>query len=109
MEHYRVMIAQSGKEDIKERKRYILSKFRAENFTQKIKKAVQSLDTLPTGYELTGFQYRGYVIYYKPYQTYLLFFIVDDSRKEVIVLRVLQDQQNWKYIIREWIKMTEQQ
>ena len=113
MEHYRVMIAQSGKEDIKERKRYILSKFRyrtlAENFTQKIKKAVQSLDTLPTGYESTGFQHRGYVIYYKPYQTYLLFFIVDDSRKEVIVLRVLQDQQNWKYIIREWIKMTEQQ
>ena len=113
MEHYRVMIAQSGKEDIKERKRYILSKLRyrtlAENFTQKIKKAVQSLDTLPTGYELTGFQHRGYVIYYKPYQTYLLFFIVDDSRKEVIVLRVLQDQQNWKYIIREWIKMTEQQ
>lgn len=42
MEHYRVMIAQSGKEDIKERKRYILSKFRyrtlAENFTQKDKK-----------------------------------------------------------------------
>ena len=110
MEHYRVMIAQSGKEDIKERKRYILSKFRyrtlAENFTQKIKKAVQSLDTLPTGYEVTGFQYRGYVIYYKTYQTYLLFFIVDDLEKEVIVLRVLQDRQNWQYIIGQWIKST---
>lgn len=104
------MIAQSGKEDIKERKRYILSKFRyrtlAENFTQKIKKAVQSLDTLPTGYEVTGFQYRGYVIYYKTYQTYLLFFIVDDLEKEVIVLRVLQDRQNWQYIIGQWIKST---
>lgn len=110
MEHYRAMIAQSGKEDIKERKRYILSKFRyrtlAENFTQKIKKAVQSLDTLPTGYEVTGFQYRGYVIYYKTYQTYLLFFIVDDLEKEVIVLRVLQDRQNWQYIIGQWIKST---
>lgn len=110
MEHYRVMIAQSGKEDIKERKRYILSKFRyrilAENFTQKIKKAAQSLDTLPTGYESTGFQHRGYVIYYKPCQTYLLFFIVDDRKKEVIILRVLQDRQNWKYIIGQWIKST---
>ena len=65
MEHYRVMIAQSGKEDIKERKRYILSKFRyrilAENFTQKIKKAAQSLDTLPTGYEVTGFQDMSFI------------------------------------------------
>jgi hypothetical protein len=35
--------------------------------------------------------------------------MIAQSGKEVIVLRVLQDQQNWKYIIREWIKMTEQQ
>lgn len=61
---YKVVIAQSGKLDVKEKKKYILQQFKyreyAENFSKKIKKAVLALDTLPTGYNTTGFRYRGY-------------------------------------------------
>ena len=64
---YKVVIAQSGKLDVKEKKKYILQQFKyreyAENFSKKIKKAVLALDTLPTGYNTTGFRYRGYDIY----------------------------------------------
>ena len=66
---YKVVIAQSGKLDVKEKKKYILQQFKyreyAENFSKKIKKAVLALDTLPTGYNTTGFRYRGYDIYMK--------------------------------------------
>ena len=68
---YKVVIAQSGKLDVKEKKKYILQQFKyreyAENFSKKIKKAVLALDTLPTGYNTTGFRYRGYDIYMKPW------------------------------------------
>ena len=90
---YKVVIAQSGKLDVKEKKKYILQQFKyreyAENFSKKIKKAVLALDTLPTGYNTTGFRYRGYDIYMKPCESYLLFYTVDEAVKTVTVLRVI--------------------
>ena len=45
---YKVVIAQSGKMDVKEKKKYILQHFKyreyAENFSQRIKKALKQLD-----------------------------------------------------------------
>ncbi len=42
MTHYKVVLVQSGKQDLKDRKRYILENFiyreLAENFSRKIKK-----------------------------------------------------------------------
>lgn len=99
---YKVVIAQSGKLDVKEKKKYILQQFKyreyAENFSKKIKKAVLALDTLPTGYNTTGFRYRGYDIYMKPCESYLLFYTVDEAVKTVTVLRVMQDGMDWQYI-----------
>lgn len=103
---YKVVIAQSGKLDVKEKKKYILQQFKyreyAENFSKKIKKAVLALDTLPTGYNTTGFRYRGYDIYMKPCESYLLFYTVDEAVKTVTVLRVMQDGMDWQYIINRW-------
>ena len=95
---YKVVIAQSGKLDVKEKKKY------AENFSKKIKKEVLALDTLPTGYNTTGFRYRGYDIYMKPCESYLLFYTVDEAVKTVTVLRVMQDGMDWQYIINRWLR-----
>ena len=74
---YKVVIAQSGKMDVKNKKRYILEKFKyrdyADNFSAKMKKVARELDTLPAGYETTGFRYRGYESYMKPNDNHLLF------------------------------------
>lgn len=105
---YKVQIAESGKMDVKQKKRYILQQFRyreyAENFSQKIKKAVKKLDILPASHEDTGFQYRGYDIYLFPISDHLLFYTVDDLKCTVTVLRVLQDGMDWQYIIKQWIR-----
>ncbi len=104
---YKVLITDIAKEDIKEKKKYILRNFKyreyAEHFSRKIKKAVQELDTLPDGYGTTGFCYRGYDIYLKVYKNYLLFYTVDKSTATVTVLRILQDGMDWENIIRQWI------
>lgn len=105
---YKVVIAQSGKMDVMNKKRYIIENFKyrdyAQNFSAKIKKAAQELDTLPTGYGTTGFQYRGYDIYMKPNSNHLLFYTVDEEKMVVTVLRVLQDGMDWEYIIGHWIE-----
>lgn len=107
---YNVVIAQSGKMDVKNKKKYILQRFKyreyAENFSQKMKKALKQLDTFPKSYDITGLQYRGYEIYLKPYNNYLLFYIVDEEAKKVVVLRVLQDGMDWENIIKRWLNRT---
>ncbi|MBP3325431.1 MAG: type II toxin-antitoxin system RelE/ParE family toxin [Coprococcus sp.] len=105
---YRVVIAQSGKLDVENKKRYIIETFKyrsyAEKFSQQIKEAAQQLDTLPYAYGTTGFRYRGYNIYIKPQSNHLLFYTVNEETQTVTVLRVLQDGMDWEYIIEQWIK-----
>ncbi|MDO5423463.1 MAG: type II toxin-antitoxin system RelE/ParE family toxin [Eubacteriales bacterium] len=104
---YKVVITETGKLDVKEKKKYILQQFQyreyAENFSQMIKRAIMQLDTFPTGHGKTGFQYRGYDIYMKPQNNHLLFYTVNEETATVTVLRVLQDGMDWESIINRWI------
>ena len=104
---YKVVITQSGKADIQEKKRYILNNFKyreyAENFSKKINQAIEELKLFPKGYGTIGFRYCGYDIYIKPQNNYLLFFTVNEVTATVTILRVLQDGMDWEYIIKSWI------
>ena len=105
---YRVEIAESGKQDVKDIKKYILDHFKyrelGENFSRKIKKAALGLDTFPQGHGKAGFVYRGYEIHLKPVDTYLLFYVIDEQKKKVTILRVMQDGMNWQFILQRWIQ-----
>ncbi len=80
-------------QDIVDIKTYILDNFKyseyAVNFSKEIKKAINSLSTFAEGYEKSGYVIEGLDIYYKPYHTYLIFFVVENTK--VIVIRVLKD------------------
>ena len=105
---YKIEYTYSSRDDIRGMKEYILKTFKyrelGENFTKKMKEAAKEIKKLPTGYSKTEFQYRGYDIYIKPYRTYLFFYVVDEQRRTVTMLRVLQDGMNWEYIIKQWIR-----
>lgn len=75
-----------------------------ENFSKKIREATNGLKVLPKGHNTTDFEYRGYTIYLKPYRTYLIFYIVDEEKSIVTILRVLRDGMYWQYILRRWLK-----
>lgn len=105
---YKMEYTYSSRHDVRGMKEYILNKFRyhelGENFTRKMKEATREIKKLPTSYSKTGFKYRGYDIYIKPYRTYLFFYVVDEHRHTVTMLRVLQDGMNWEYLIKRWIQ-----
>ena len=94
-------------QDIKSLKTYILQTFMyreyAENFSRKIKSAIKALDPFAEGYEKTGYIIDGFEIYYKPYSTYLIFFVVEDMT--VTVIRVLKDRMYWQAIIKRMKKI----
>lgn len=104
---YKVRYTYSSRDDIRGMKKYILDNFKyrelGENFTKKMKTAVDGLRAYPIGHNTTGIRYKGYDIYFKPYRSYLLFYIVDTGQSVVTILRVLQDGMNWQYILKRWI------
>ena len=71
----------------------------------RIRRAAEELAIFPTRHKTTGFQYRGYDIYMKPQSNHLLFYIIDDDKGVVTVLRILQDGMDWEYIIGQWIQI----
>ncbi len=104
---YKILLSKDALTDIKETKKYILTTFKyreyAENFSRNIKKAIRELTMFPTGYESTGYVIEKLEIYYKPYSTYLIFFVVEDNT--VTVIRVLKDRMYWQSIIKKMQKI----
>ncbi|MBD5556827.1 MAG: type II toxin-antitoxin system RelE/ParE family toxin [Roseburia sp.] len=107
-EKYKIVVSKDALWDIKSTKKYILDTFKyreyAEKFSNKIKKAIEELESFPKGYEATGYVIEGLSIYFKPYSTYLIFFVVEDST--ITVIRVLKDRMYWQAIIKKMQKIS---
>ena len=105
---YKIEYTFSSRDDMRKMKKYILDTFKyrelGEIFTKKMKEATEGLKALPTGFDTVGFQYRGYDIHMKPYRTYLFFYVVDNEKKTVTVLRVMKDGMDWQFILKRWLK-----
>lgn len=60
---YKIKYINSSRCDMQEIKRYILEKFKyrefGENYTRKMKKAVDTLKIMSTGFDMIGIKYRG--------------------------------------------------
>lgn len=105
---YSVKYTYSARDDMLGMKKYILDTFKyrelGDSFIKKMKEAEKSLNVLPAGYNTVGFQYRGYDIHMKPYKSYLFFYVIDEEKAVLTVLRVLQDGMNWEYILKRWLR-----
>ena len=101
--NYKIYLSKDALLDIKETKKYILSTFHyreySENFSRKIKKAIKQLSTFPTSYEKTGYIIDGLEVYFKPYHTHLIFFVVQDFN--ITVVRILKERMYWQSIIQK--------
>lgn len=106
LKNYSIRFVPSARNDLTKMKRYILNKFKyleyGENFDTKIAEATKIIKNSPTSFKATEFTYRDYWIYMRCINTYLFFYIVDNSK--ISVLRVLKDGQDWKRIISLWLK-----
>lgn len=104
---YKIVISKDALLDIKSTKKYILDTFKyreyAENFSKKIKKAIKERDSFQKDYEAAGYIIQGLSVYFKPYSTYLIFFVVENST--ITVIRVLKDRMYWQAIIKKMQKI----
>lgn len=100
--NYKIRLAPEAKNDIAEMKKYILTTFKyretAVTFSQNIKRAISKLAPFSEAYAKTGLVIQGLEVYYKPYSTYLIFFVVQGEK--VIVIRILKDRMYWQSIIK---------
>ena len=101
--NYKIRLSADAKNDIARIKRYLLKEFQyretAETFSTNIKQAIISLTPFAEAYPRTGFFIQNLEIFYKPYRTYLIFFVVEDDF--VTVIRVLKDRMYWQSIIQK--------
>lgn len=73
----------------------------ADDFLNTYDEKIKSLATFPFGYRGISFEYRGYEIRMKPYNSYNIFFVVDSEAREIVIVRVLKQLQDWEYILSE--------
>ncbi len=100
---YIINISKDALDDITSIKRYILSTFKyreyAENFSIKIKKSIQKLKLFPKANKKTEYSIEGLDIYYKPCNTYLIFYVVHDN--VITVIRILKDRMYWQNVMEQ--------
>ncbi|HAX51398.1 type II toxin-antitoxin system RelE/ParE family toxin [Muricomes intestini] len=102
---YKIQHTLEAEEDLFQLAYYMIKEFQnsgaAEYFLNCYYQKAESLETFPFGYRGVSFEYRGYEIRLKPYDTYNIFFVVDTETQTVTILRVLKDRQDWAAILFE--------
>ena len=78
---------------------YTRDKQSGEKFLDLYNLTVANIAVFPDGFIGTSLYYRGYKIYLNPFGNYNLFFIIDESRDSVVMLRLLYQKQDWKTIL----------
>ena len=99
---YRIRETLEAIKDVTGLATYMLSELENEkaamDFLDKYDRKIEALKTFPFGYKGISFEYRGLEIRLKPFETYNIFFAVNTLPREIIILRVLKDRQDWKSI-----------
>lgn len=101
---YRVVMTKEALEDVSSLADYIVGTLKnqkaADDFLDAYDRQVGFLSTFPIGYRGISMEYRGYEIRLKPFDTYNLFFVVDDEIGQIVILRLLKNLQDWNQILR---------
>lgn len=103
--NYRVLVADEAIEDIFDYVKYIHLELcnpdAAEKLYQNLNREVKNMGDFPLKFSDSGIRYRGYVIHKKVFESYLIFYIINDKKQEVYVLRIIKDLMNWQKILRK--------
>lgn len=61
---------------------------------------LEILEIFPNAYNGTGFMYRNYLIRKCPCGKTNIFYVVNEERKQVVILRILHSLQDWVHQLR---------
>jgi len=97
----KVLVTREAVNDIVDTEVYIIGQFgevRAEKYRADIKKVLVNLSVEGTIYSKSGFNYKNYIIYKKPFSPAIIFWII--RQNNIHVLRILRESYNWKHYFR---------
>ncbi len=97
MQERKIKITYEAIYDIVEAEEHILYRFgseRAKQYRKDIYAELKALSTDATIYAASGFKYRGYTIFKKPFSPAIIFWVIKEN--EVHVLRVPREEYDWK-------------
>ncbi|MFA9378010.1 MAG: type II toxin-antitoxin system RelE/ParE family toxin [Lachnotalea sp.] len=102
--NYKVLVTDEATDDIFNLVKYIhidlSNPDAAEKLYSNLNKVVNNTGIFPLKVSDSGIKYRDYIIHKKVFESYLLFYIIDNEKKEVYVLRILKDRMNWQRILK---------
>ncbi len=61
---------------------------------------IANMSVYPDGFSGTSIYHRGYEIHILPFGNYNMFFIIEEKKKRIIMLRVLYQKQDWNTILK---------
>ncbi len=102
---YKVLLTNEATDDVFNLIRYIQIELcnpdAANKLYMNLKREVNNMGDFPLKFADSGIKYRGYTIHKRAYQSYLLFYIINDEDQTVYVLRILKDIMNWRNILQK--------
>ena len=102
---YKILESNEAIEDVYNIALYMLENFSnqkaADDFLTLYNRTANSLKMFPKGYDGTSIMYRGYEIHKTPFKSYCIMFVINDVLDEVVFLRVFNERQNWKSILKK--------
>lgn len=109
MPQYKIVLTREAICDVVNIAEYIEDNFgkeKADEFENNMKHEMQDLGYMAEAYAQTQIVYRGYAIRKKIFSPSIIFYVVKADEKEVHILRVLREEQNWNDILIKWKKYT---
>lgn len=73
----------------------------ADWFEYEMKREISEIGFLGGIFGDTHIYYRSYTIFKKPFPPSIIFYIVKEFEKEIHILRVLQQEQDWEKLLKE--------
>ena len=102
---YKVLLTNEATDDVFNLIRYIQIELcnpdAANKLYMNLKREVNNMGDFPLKFADSRIKYRGYTIHKRAYQSYLLFYIINDEDQTVYVLRILKDIMNWRNILQK--------
>lgn len=104
MNNYHIEVTDSAQIDLKEIVRYIhtdlTSPNTADKFLNGIEETMEQLAFMPEKFQLVRDDYlasKGYR--YTSYKNYLIFYIINDNQRTVVIHRILHSSRQWEHLI----------
>ena len=103
MSSYRIQETDEAINDVSEMAIHIYTQYSDEIAAEKLidlySTKIDALESFPQGFRGLTIEHRGYEIRFFPFSNYNVFFVIREEKKDVVILRVLHQLQDWSRIL----------